>query len=97
MEMVIVQVMNIHEVPKLVPAKECEGFVGGRIPEIQPPAEILVRFNGEKSKGTVKHPLQFRAAPAPAHKGAAKGFLFPTRSEERRVGKECRSRWWPYD
>src|SRR5438309_11860730 len=20
-----------------------------------------------------------------------------TRSEERRVGKECRSRWWPYD
>src|SRR2546428_10639749 len=22
--------------------------------------------------------------------------LFPTRSEERRVGKECRSRWSPY-
>src|SRR5947207_4673056 len=21
----------------------------------------------------------------------------PYRSEERRVGKECRSRWWPYD
>src|SRR5690242_21880815 len=21
----------------------------------------------------------------------------PCRSEERRVGKECRSRWWPYD
>src|SRR5437899_7072738 len=25
------------------------------------------------------------------------GFVtFPPRSEERRVGKECRSRWWPY-
>src|SRR2546430_6397779 len=22
--------------------------------------------------------------------------LLSTRSEERRVGKECRSRWWPY-
>src|SRR5689334_25267677 len=26
------------------------------------------------------------------------GFVaFYRRSEERRVGKECRSRWWPYD
>ena len=24
------------------------------------------------------------------------GFLIPIRSEERRVGKECRSRWSPY-
>src|SRR5689334_11849807 len=24
------------------------------------------------------------------------GPYFPARSEERRVGKECRSRWWPY-
>src|SRR5438034_4750884 len=24
-------------------------------------------------------------------------FLTSNRSEERRVGKECRSRWWPYD
>src|SRR6266513_4979218 len=23
-------------------------------------------------------------------------FHLPARSEERRVGKECRSRWWPY-
>ena len=26
----------------------------------------------------------------------AKGFLIDGRSEERRVGKECRSRWSPY-
>src|SRR5438552_5753837 len=24
-------------------------------------------------------------------------FWLSDRSEERRVGKECRSRWWPYD
>src|SRR5690606_19480939 len=24
------------------------------------------------------------------------GFVDPSRSEERRVGKECRSRWWEY-
>src|SRR2546430_12034532 len=28
--------------------------------------------------------------------GAALGFLWFNRSEERRVGKECRSRWSPY-
>ena len=26
----------------------------------------------------------------------AKGFAIDDRSEERRVGKECRSRWSPY-
>ena len=25
-----------------------------------------------------------------------KGKIYPIRSEERRVGKECRSRWSPY-
>ena len=29
-------------------------------------------------------------------KGSIYGFLGPNRSEERRVGKECRSRWSPY-
>ena len=28
--------------------------------------------------------------------GIAGMFLMPDRSEERRVGKECRSRWSPY-
>src|SRR5690606_39985141 len=34
-------------------------------------------------------PLACRARKVPPHDEA-------TRSEERRVGKECRSRWWPY-
>src|SRR5947207_1168663 len=35
-----------------------------------------------------------RLDPAPA---LARGERDGLRSEERRVGKECRSRWWPYD
>ena len=30
------------------------------------------------------------------YSGAGKSTLLTTRSEERRVGKECRSRWSPY-
>ena len=35
---------------------------------------------------------------APAPEGTTNGFLlaWASRSEERRVGKECRSRWSPY-
>src|SRR2546429_7908757 len=33
---------------------------------------------------------------ANVHKAPARGALHARRSEERRVGKECRSRWSPY-
>src|SRR5438552_18755054 len=37
-------------------------------------------------------------ADGPDHRRRAgsRGGRGPPRSEERRVGKECRSRWWPY-
>src|SRR2546430_7467074 len=37
----------------------------------------------------------FRTAPMLVLTGSSAGWL-PIRSEERRVGKECRSRWSPY-
>src|SRR5256885_3996037 len=37
-----------------------------------------------------------RTAAAPALPAAAGGVARQARSEERRVGKECRSRWSPY-
>ena len=40
-------------------------------------------------------PSKALLAAAAARHGAA-GQRFPGRSEERRVGKECRSRWSPY-
>src|SRR2546430_15110116 len=42
--------------------------------------------------GLERHGLQAEGADKPIGEMAAQ----PTRSEERRVGKECRSRWSPY-
>src|SRR5256885_5263503 len=36
------------------------------------------------------------AQSAPLGRAVIGGLIFSTRSEERRVGKECRSRWSPY-
>src|SRR5437763_6169044 len=33
----------------------------------------------------------------PAREGMTTDTIFDLRSEERRVGKECRCRWWPWD
>ena len=44
--------------------------------------------------------LRMEGAEEGSHMGAVDfrvgGRIFATRSEERRVGKECRSRWSPY-
>src|SRR5690554_7812181 len=44
-------------------------------------------------KGTLLFPGLIRSAPF--FKQGRKASLKKGRSEERRVGKECRSRWWP--
>ena len=47
-------------------------------------------------------PIQYRLIKKEKHTGARLGEIitphgtFAERSEERRVGKECRSRWSPY-
>src|SRR5687768_17839068 len=38
---------------------------------------------------------RIRTTAVPAAKAAEAPARLPLRSEERRVGKECRSRWWP--
>ena len=42
--------------------------------------------------GDYRHPVP----EAPYHRLSVNANLNPYRSEERRVGKECRSRWSPY-
>ena len=42
------------------------------------------------------HRLQFTPDLLPADLIGTMIYQQATRSEERRVGKECRSRWWPY-
>src|SRR5256885_6917110 len=41
-------------------------------------------------------PLECGVTTIAAHCGTKSGLFDPERSEERRVGKECRSRWSPY-
>src|SRR5256885_6887096 len=71
---------------------------------------ISARVRGRRrSRRAPRSPARRRAAPAPraartarsrvtrAQRGAPRGARFVApRSEERRVGKECRSRWSPY-
>src|SRR2546430_17623924 len=58
---------------------------------------------GTEAFGPSSIPRVFAAAPAGIYAVAADELflvrifqILPTRSEERRVGKECRSRWSPY-
>src|SRR5574344_3164735 len=45
---------------------------------------------------TLVRKLTGSTSPAEAHPGTIRGDFCSHRSEERRVGKECRSRWSPY-
>src|SRR2546422_6968114 len=48
-----------------------------------------------RHRGRFTHEVTVVTAPASA-KGRSFLCAYPDRSEERRVGKECRSRWSPY-
>ena len=60
-------------------------------------ADVVVRFQGGSNAG---HTIKNEYGKFPLHMLPVRGLLrthdLLTRSEERRVGKECRSRWSPY-
>src|SRR2546430_14747717 len=67
------------------------------------PAALFSEFEGAydpgrlKGSGDVKYHKGFSADLRTAHGNVHTALAFnPSRSEERRVGKECRSRWSPY-
>src|SRR5437762_12347035 len=61
--------------------------VPARVPWVRiPPCPLRVRQLSRRSPSTTTHST--RPTPAPRTGSAL------ARSEERRVGKECRSRWW---
>jgi len=68
--------------------------------EEQPPAEAPAESGGTVVVALAAAPVSLDPADHRRHLGigrrAAEIAAHPVRSEERRVGKECRSRWSPY-
>src|SRR5271166_2787137 len=56
---------------------------------------VAERSPGVAAVYTPFNPLKLYRGLEPSE-GANSGEILPPRSEERRVGKECRSRWSPY-
>src|SRR5690348_18420733 len=79
-----------------------DGIRDGRVTGVQTCAlpiceERLGRPDGRLPVDEVRRRLRQEVLRGPADQDL--GGLHPAvglRSEERRVGKECRSRWWPY-
>ena len=53
----------------------------------------LIKTNGEETNVTPQNKTDFKLDELQNYVG---GIIEIVRSEERRVGKECRSRWSPY-
>src|SRR2546430_3043226 len=60
------------------------------------PAAKIVPTPGTNMLATAAPPASPALAPTAPPSRAPTLFPMPSRSEERRVGKECRSRWSPY-
>src|SRR5918997_1210517 len=56
----------------------------------EPINNAIAQLEVTLQKGTESRPLEFQPA---EEAGTYTATILPTRSEERRVGKECRSRW----
>src|SRR5690348_18423846 len=72
------------------------------IADAERPVEISVTLTGDeevralnaKWRGKDK-PTNVLSFPMADERDLVRANVFGARSEERRVGKECRSRWWP--
>src|SRR2546425_4080177 len=60
--------------------------------------DFVPRVEGQFGRGTVLAHTRLRryVGGFPQREGSVRPLAFAARSEERRVGKECRSRWSPY-
>src|ERR1035438_9063 len=72
------------------------GAWGGTLdPGAQPKKRILVHISAAQD-GTLSGTIDYPDQDTSGILITAITYKEPTRSEERRVGKECRSRWSPY-
>ena len=64
--------------------------------EVTPEIIKAFNINGEEVQWTKIGNKSVRVIMVPATEEQYYAYMHPLRSEERRVGKECRSRWSPY-
>ena len=62
---------------------------------------MIISIDAEKAFDKIQHPFMIKTLQKVGIEGTCLNVIKaiykkPTRSEERRVGKECRSRWSPY-
>src|SRR3712207_3254588 len=85
-----------HGGPGMVAATWLEGTYSEIYPSVTRDAEGMGRLFRQFSfpGGIPSHAAP--ETPGSIHEGGELGYALSHRSEERRVGKECRSRWSPY-
>ena len=93
--------------PPPVEAKPAEPVAEAAKPTT-PPKAVSANKGADPARGINPEPTTAKASDIPIHKAAFEGNIeavkqhlaagtdVNARSEERRVGKECRSRWSPY-
>src|SRR5689334_25030504 len=85
------QVVAINRVTKVVKGGKNLSFAA--LVVVGDPSAAVVGYGSGKAKEV---PQAIRKGIESAKKNLIRVNLTQTRSEERRVGKECRSRWSPY-
>ena len=90
-----------HILGDMVDTMYDETGIGLAAPQVGVPLRLMVVADdeGRGAQGLVNPAIAERRGEATAEEGCLSlpGIFAPvTRSEERRVGKECRSRWSPY-
>src|SRR5690554_8186153 len=97
------QVFGFFNVGQIAAAHECAGtypevtylkFVAQQILQLSGVAETVAAFNAHTIGNAVAHTGYAYGFGVVAGLNDAPRWLAGTRSEERRVGKECRYRWW---
>lgn len=71
----LVRMESSHKIPGLGSSRESQQFMGGRVQEVQPAAQHILRLDGKEPKGGVVHPLQFHGVLSPAHRRPVERWL----------------------
>src|SRR5688572_31650569 len=90
----------VRLLPFLIPLFSKDGLINPKVARALGSAMWMYDLTGGARIGKLHKRLKKGKAlehmPTLPEERLAAAYLYYDRSEERRVGKECRSRWWPY-